>query len=239
MDPAHQPSGPGGSLIHSPKAGATGLATFWAWLRGGSIVIEAAWIAIGMAIPLLGLFVWPRLRPALYVWPDEPRESRHARRKRLFQSYVGHARETADLGHIRDARYWIRRARRIDASHPDALAAMGDVEYRAGRYELALEYLDRAYMATIEGDVCRPDLPDGLEGEIAVTAAKACAYLRNECHDAQEREVWAERILAWSRIAADDDPDHVESLVRCPVLRELQEQVLRLYGEDARWWGMQ
>lgn len=141
------------------------------------------------------------------------------------------------MGHIRDARYWIRRARRIHPDHPDALAAMGDIEYRAGRHELALAYLDRAYMAAYEDGIRRRDLPLGFEGEVAVTAAKACAYLRNECHDEVERERWAERILAWSRIAIEDDPEHFENLVRCPILRELQEQVRRLHAIQP--WGAQ
>ncbi len=178
----------------------------------------AAFIAgIAFTLACLRIFRWGR------AWRDRPRESRRQRRLRLFHSYVGHGLDAAERGRPLDARYWARRAARIDANHAEALHARGQAELAAQRQALALAYFERAYdrgSATLFAG-----LPRGFVAQVAISAAQATALMRNQCSDAVERESLSEQVLWWARIAADDDPTSVMELENTPHLYDLRHSI--------------
>lgn len=187
------------------------------------LLAAAAWV---------GLCVW-----TLVVWWPEWRgrltETREERRRQRSRNALRRADRLVDEGHPHKALIWAHRAHRLNPSNPRVELVRGLALSVTRRYELALKHLEAGY-GLIEPDSqnARRGTQEGLEVDLAMAAARCCARLRLDAHDALESEAWAEQVLSWANVAVRKDPLAVDVLVHEPLLRDLRGQVRILHAGD-------
>lgn len=180
----------------------------WAWLVAGFVVLLAV--------------VWWQ-RPRWLFWLGEPRPSRHERRRQRLRTCTSNAREMLLAGYARDALWWARRARGMDADDAQALAVMAAAHAHRCHYEsavrhwrLALQRAQESGLAAINREAWSHE---------AIEHATTLLVLADE--DLSRRDALRQEARDWLQFALTNHPDsRVELNPRLKRLAEPQDWLL-------------
>lgn len=188
--------------------------------KGFPFPVILALIAIGLLI-IMGT--------ATTVWKTNPRlhdriaKDWSIRRNRRFNQALEEVHEYS-AHQPKKVRKWARIAFRLQPSHPEAMAALGEAYFHHRKYRKALKNYQNAIEA-IDGHYVDPQVSKDTAAFWAVDAARCLGRMRVRVTDIQKREQLAEHALLYTHIACKVDPEIAQVLLKEVSLQDLERQI--------------